>query len=309
VIAAIAGTAAPEPEAGLWKATLATLGQMVESRHPEAVDRLKLEVAKLDAEISALVNRRELVAQTEEAEQQARERKVEEALQKVLAEHQAATLALVARREALPRIAERRERALGGEIKRLHARMKQVAKLLRQAERPKGAPRREAPEPEAALKPASRDIIGLLEGAAGDKGISHQQAAAARELADIHEAISRAGQVKAANLTGAGVAGGATFRDITISPRLDRLRSRKFLPWCDSLAEVKPVTLDIVIKVACYNIGLRALARHHRLRDDTVIVRLREGLDAYINQPKIPPRRNSRGQRALSEAEVDRLPT
>jgi hypothetical protein len=302
------GAAAPEREGDLWKTVLSTLGEMVASRHPGAVDRLKIEVGKLDNEISALVNRRELVAQTEEAEQTRREAAAEAELQAFLARHGKTVEALVDRRANLGAIIDTRTNRLSGEIKRLHGRMKQVAKLLRQAEAPKGAPRTEAPEPEAALKPASRDIIALLEGAHGDKGITHHQAQAAREIADIHEAIARAGQMRAMNLTGARVAGGAGFRDINISGKLDRLRSRKFLPWCAALNETRPVTLDIVIKAACLNVGLRTLARHHRLRDETVILRLREGLDAYNNQPMVPPRRNRKGDVALTADQVEQLP-
>ncbi len=305
-IAAITDAAAPEKEADLWKSHVAALAKAVDDRHADAVERLKTEVVRLDNEMSALVNRRELVAQTEEAEQLRREATCAAELQDFLARHGKDEAALVARRERLGQIIEQRMSRLGGEIKRLHARMKQIAKLLRQAEMPKGAARTDGPTAEASLQPASRDIVGLLEGMAKG-GITHQQAEAARQIAEINEAISAAGKVKATNLAGAGGGVVGPFRDIVIAGKLDEKRSRKYLPWADALVaqsraagEARPVTLDIVVKVAVYNVGVEALARHHHIRREKVIQRLRDGLDAFVNQPWVKPR----GQ-ALSVAQLD----
>lgn len=300
-IAAITDKAAPENEAPLWKDHLAALSLAVEARHPDAVERLKTEVGKLDGEISALVNRRELVAQTLESEQQQREATCAAELSDFLARHGKDEQALIARRERLPQVTAGREKALGAEIKRLHARMKQLARLLREAEKPKGTPKGDGPTAEAGLKPATRDIIGVLE-ARLDGGITHHQAEAARKIAEINEAISAAGQLRATNMAGTGGGRGGPFRDIAIAGKLDETRSRKYLPWCQSMQATAASrrAFDIVIKVSVMNVSVEALARHHHVHRQKVIADLKDGLDAYINQPWVKA-----DGKALSVADMD----
>lgn len=248
----------PKTEAELWRAHFAVLARAVLDRRPDVAARVRAELDRLDGQMSGVVNRREMAAR-------------------------AGTTVLV--------------ETLTEEIVMLASRVKFTARLLRQADRPKGLPRDDGPTPEAALKPASRDIIALLEGKR-DKdgklvGITPQQAEAARRIAQINEAIAAAGQVRGTNLEGAGGGHGGQFRDIVIAGKLDEMRSRKYLPWCERLnaTESTRVTLDIVIKVAVYNGSLRALEKRHHLRNGTGIARLREGLDAFINQPWVfaPP--------------------
>lgn len=56
---------ADQPEETLiWSKHVRALRAAIEARKPDALDRVKLEVAKKETEISALANRRELMAQT-----------------------------------------------------------------------------------------------------------------------------------------------------------------------------------------------------------------------------------------------------
>lgn len=63
----------PNPEDDAWQRHVEALRRAIKARKPDAVQRIKAEVAKLDSQISALANRRELAAQTFANDQQRRQ--------------------------------------------------------------------------------------------------------------------------------------------------------------------------------------------------------------------------------------------
>ena len=131
--------------------------------------------------------------------------------------------------------------------------------------------------PEAAMKASTRDSVLSLELSGA---ITPEQAMAARMIARINEAISRAGQAKIAKLEG-GSGGGGSYREPDMPPELDDLRHAVYIPWAEHLKAHGFVSLDIAVKVSVYGIALDRIRRRHHIGYDKALGKLRDALDLF----------------------------
>lgn len=247
-------------EPGLWQERLAILKAAIEAGKPGSIKAAKDEITRLNDRISAMANRREMAAQA---------------------------AARMARHGAKCTVIERR---LLDQITAESAKMDDLRSLLKGVKRTERAEDAGLP-PEQILMPARSDPILLLEEAerkVKGSGLTHDQARAAKEIAWVCEAITRAGQAKVGQMDANGGAGGG-YREPDLPVSVAQARANRYLPWCDYLHEHEPVTLDICIKVSTMGVSLRALARKHKMRWQNVRKRLQSGLDRYWNERVLLP--------------------
>jgi hypothetical protein len=267
--ASITKTARPrraKPQ-GDWAERFAMFKAAVDARKPDGLKEVKSEIARLDSRLSAVVNRRELVAQTEENVQRGMEA---EAVSKF-----ASRLAvLVARREELPDRANLRMAKLQREIDAIAGQVADLRDLIRHL---KSEPLRDddGPTPEASLKPSSRDpILTLYEaGHIGDDAVK-----ASREIARVYEAIGRAGATRIGRMDGAGGSGGG---EQELPDGIANIHHGRFLPWATRMRKQAPEKFDLVINVAVFGVALDAARRRAGLGWDRALGHLKEGLEAY----------------------------
>jgi hypothetical protein len=242
-------------EPALWAERLAVLKAGLDSGDPTTDAAIKAEIAKLAGEISGFSNRREFVLRAD-----------------------------LKRGDLSPQAAK-----LTAEIEAKASRVDDLKKLLKGAKR---IPTENlaGPTPEATAKPARVDPIEWLERNEREKpgqGLTHDMARAAKEIASVREAISRAGQAKVSQMGGG--AGGGGFREPEMPPRLHDAYTMRYLPWADWLNDHDPVTLDICTKVAVYGASLNSLARKHKMRRASVLDRLQRGLHRYWDEKELLP--------------------
>src|SRR5690348_9505213 len=234
-------------EAELWQAHLAVLHQALRMRKPDAIARVRSETARLEREIESLQARRALAERAGGRN--------DEALAGQLAE----TIA-----ERLRRISD-----LAGLTRRVHGKAKNEDL---------GA------AAETAVRPAAVDPIDLLHG----KGkLDNDQVRAAREIAWVYEAITRAGRARVSRLSEVEPPKG--WQEMPLPERAALIHAKRFVPWTVRLRASAPMTLDIVLRVAVLGTAIYPVARKHRIGWGSCVAKLADGLDRYWR-----PRRDGR---------------
>ena len=226
-------------EADLWQAHLAVLQQALRMRKPDAVARVRSETGRLEREIDALQARRLLAERAGGGPGGA------------LATHLADAIA-----ERLRRISDLAglKRMFGGEA----------------------ASGDTGPAAEAKVRRAATDPIDLLHG----KGkLSADQVRAAREIAWVHEAITRAGRARVSRLSEIDPPTG--WHEMALPERAALIHAKRFVPWAERLRRSAPATLDIVLRAAVLGTAIYPLARKHRMGWQSCVARLADGLDQY----------------------------
>lgn len=233
-----------ETEAELWVRHLAVLRQALAMRKPQARSRIHSEAARLEREVEALSARHRLAAQAVRG-----------------ADHGRGTGATLAE--------------LGAQIARRMRQVSDLAALLRAPAVPTRA-EDDGPTAEAATRPAVIDPIVMLQG----KGrLSEDQVRAAREMAWVHEAMTRAGRARVSRLSQIDAPAG--WHDVPLPERAAFLHARRFRPWAERLRRDAPATFDIVFRVAVLGISVYGVARAHRMSWNRCVVKLADGLDQY----------------------------
>jgi hypothetical protein len=226
-------------EQELWRAHLAVLRQALQLRKPDAVARVRSETGRLEREIEALQGRKALAERASGADGSA------------LAEQLAETIA-----ERLRRISD-------------------LAGLARRWAR-KGNDTDLGPVAELKARPAAIDPIDLLQG----KGrLTGDQVRAAREIAWVYEAITRAGRARISRLCEIDPPKG--WQEMPLPERAALIHAKRFLPWAERLRATAPATLDIVLRVAVLGTAIYPVARHHRIGWASCVAKLADGLDRY----------------------------
>jgi hypothetical protein len=239
---------ADDPE--LWAKHLAVHKARLGRGDPKGLKRVQDEIAKLNWQISALANRRELAA-----------RGVIKVVDTAFAE--------IDRQVVL-------EVTLTRQIEERAAKVKDLTMLTKGLKRVE-KDEETGPTVEAEMKPSRIDPIDGLE---TNGTITPEQATAARTIARIMESISRAGQAKVGKLEGGG-SGAGYYREPEMPEELDALRHAIFLPWADQLKQHGPVSLDIAVKVSVYGIALDRIRRKHKIGWDGALAKLRDALDLF----------------------------
>ena len=237
----------PATEAELWQAHLAVLRQALRMRKPDAVARIRSETGRLEREIEALQARRAL-AERSAGDGGALTEQLTERLVETIAER----LRWISDLAALTRTCGRQSKAedLG-------------------------------PVAETAARPASVDPIDLLHG----KGrLDEDQVRAAREIAWVYEAITRAGRARISRLSEVDPPKG--WREAPLAERAAFVHAKRFAPWAERLRADAPATLDIVLRVVVLGAAIYPVARKHRIGWATCVARLAGGLDQYWRRPK-----------------------
>jgi hypothetical protein len=236
-------------EAGLWAQHLAVLRQALVMRKPDARHRIRSETAKLEREVEAMSARRQLAVKA--------------------ARHADCHAGAAATFAALDtRIAERLRQ------------VSDLAALLQNAPGPGKAALGEVGEEggtaEAVSRPATIDPVTMLQG----KGrLSEDQARAAREIAWVHEAITRAGRARISRLSQIDAPAG--WQEIPLPERAALIHAKRFRPWAEGLRKAAPETLDIVLQVVVLGISVYSVARARRMSWNGCVARLADGLDRY----------------------------
>jgi hypothetical protein len=231
-------------EAGLWVQHLAVLRQALIMRQPDARHGIRREMAKLEREIEAMSARRQLAVKA------ARH-----------ADCQAGAAATFVELDG--RIAER---------------LRQVSDLaaLLQDALPPGKTLEQGGTAEAASRPATIDPVTMLQG----KGkLNEDQVRAAREIAWVHQAITRAGRARVSRLSQIDPPTG--WQEIPLPERAALIHAKRFRPWAERLRKSAPVTLEIVLQVVVLGISVYGVARARRMSWNGCVARLSDGLDQY----------------------------
>lgn len=266
----------PEPitaaEPGLWQERLAVLREGLSTGKPGSLKVIRTEIARLDDTIKALANRREMAAQAAArmARHGAKASSIETRLLKVI--------------EA--------EAAKVDDLRRLIKGLKRV-----EVKDDTGA------TPEVSARPAARDPIVLLEEAERKEpgsGLTHDQARAAKEIARVCEAVTRAGQAKAAQAQNSGKPSGG-YNAPEMPAQIAEVHGTRYLPWADWWNDHDRVTLDICVKVSVYGLSLKALSRKHHMRVENVRKKLQAGLDKYWRERELLPLYADKQRRAKDE--------
>lgn len=233
-----------QSEAGLWAQHLAVLRQALIMRQPDGQHRIRREAAKLEREIEAMSARRQLAVRAARA-----------------ADCQASAAATFA--ELDNRIAERLRQ------------VSDLAALLRGAV-PPGKAQEEGGTAEAASRPATVDPVTMLQG----KGkLNEDQVRAAREIAWVHQAITRAGRARVSRLSQIDPPAG--WQEIPLPERAALIHAKRFRPWAEKLRKTAPATLEIVLQVVVLGISVYSVARARRMSWNGCVARLADGLDQY----------------------------
>jgi hypothetical protein len=260
----------------LWAEQLAVLKAGLSSGSPDGIRRVRAEIAKLDRRMSAAINRRAIIAQ---------------ACMRIAAQ----AITDIDSQNAMHGELTRNINAMAAMVKDLEGLMKGLKRLP--------AANDQGPTPEVAAKPSRVDPILWLEQHEREhkgEGLTSDQARAAKEIASISEAITRAGQAKIGRIGGGG-SGGGGYREPEILPRLNDAYAGRYLPWADYLRDNDPVTLDICVKVAVMGVSIRALARKHRMRREKALDRLQRGLDRYWDERELLPIYQAKVAKAKAE--------
>lgn len=234
-----AGRAPAVGEQALWQAHLSVLRQALQLRKPDALARVRSETGRLEREIEALQGRKALAERASGA------------TVSPLGEQLADTIA-----ERLRRISD-------------------LAGLTRRWARTSGD-NDLGPVAELKARPAAIDPIDLLQG----KGrLSEDQVRAAREIAWVYEAITRAGRARVSRLCEVDPPKG--WQEMPLPERAALIHAKRFLPWAERLRATAPTTLDIVMRVAVLGMAVYPVARHHKIGWSGCVARLADGLDQY----------------------------
>ncbi|MGH6890723.1 MAG: hypothetical protein ACREEP_00535 [Dongiaceae bacterium] len=235
----------PATEAELWQAHLAVLRQALLMRKPDALARVRSEIVKLEREIEAMRARGVLAERAAGGDCAALSERIAETITEKL--RQISDLA------ALVQVIGARAKAedLGA-----------VAEM--------------------AARPASIDPIEMLYG----KGkLDEDQLRAAREIAWVYEAITRAGRARVSRLSQIDPPRG--WREMPLPERAALIHAKRFVPWAERLRTHGPVTLDIVLRVVVLGAAIYPVARKHRIGWGTCVARLSDGLDQYCRRPGV----------------------
>lgn len=233
----------PPGEAALWARHLAVLRQALLMRQPDGQHRIRSEAARLEREIEAMSARRQLAAKAARG-----------------ADWQAGAAATFVELDS--RIAERLRQ------------VSDLTVLLRGAAQ--GKAQEEGGTAEAASRPASIDPVTMLQG----KGkLSEDQVRAAREIAWVHEAITRAGRARVSRLSQIDPPAG--WQEIPLPERAALIHAKRFRPWAEGLRKTSPMTLEIVLQVVVLGISVYSVARARRMSWNGCVTRLADGLDRY----------------------------
>lgn len=236
--------ARPAGEAELWQAHLAMLRQALRLRRPDAVARVRSETGRLEREIEALQGRKRLAERAGAGDGG------------TLAEQLAETIA-----ERLRRISD-----LAGLTRRFGGKAREEDL---------------GPLAEMAARPASIDPIDLLQG----KGkLDADQVRAAREIAWVYEAITRAGRARVSRLSEVDAPQG--WQEMPLPERAALIHAKRFVPWAERLRASAPATLDVVLRVAVLGTAIYPVARKHRIGWATCVAKLADGLDQYWRPPR-----------------------
>jgi hypothetical protein len=231
-------------EGELWARHLAVLRQALVMRHPDGQHRIRSETAKLEREIEAMSARRQLAVKA------ARH-----------ADCQSGATATFAELDS--QIAERLRQ------------VSDLAALLRSASG-RGNGREQGGTAEAASRPATIDPVTMLQG----KGkLSEDQVRAAREIAWVHQAITRAGRARVSRLS--QIESPAGWQEIPLPERAALIHAKRFRPWADGLRKTAPEMLEIVLQVVVLGISVYSVARARRMSWNGCVARLSDGLDRY----------------------------
>jgi hypothetical protein len=234
-------------EAELWQAHLAVLNQALRMRKPDALARVRSETARLEREIEALQARRALAE----------------------------------------RVGGRTDDALAGQLAETIAeRLRRISDLAGLTRGFNGKPKNEdmGAAAETAVRPAAIDPIDLLHG----KGkLDNDQVRAAREIAWVYEAITRAGRARISRLSEIEPPKG--WQEMPLPERAALIHAKRFVPWAERLRASAPITLDIVLRVAVLGMAIYPVARKHRIGWGSCVAKLADGLDQYWR-----PHRDSR---------------
>jgi hypothetical protein len=244
---AMTPSAASKPErsgeAGLWVQHLTVLRQALLMRKPDAQHRIRSETAKLQREVEAMSARRKLA---------------------VLAARDADCPA------GIPAIFA----GLDDQIAERLRQISDLAALLHGAAR--GKAQEEGGTAEAASRPATIDPVTMLQG----KGkLSEDQVRAAREIAWVHQAITRAGRARVSRLSQFDAPAG--WQEVPLPERAALIHAKRFRPWAESLRKTAPATLEIVLQVVVLGISVYSVARARRMSWNGCVARLADGLDLY----------------------------
>jgi hypothetical protein len=239
-------------EAGLWSAHLALLHQALRLRQPDAPAHIRSEAARIGREVEALSERRNLARR--------RERWAADA-----------TVVPGGRDDLDSQIAIRLKRVSDlSELLRLHALPPRRA--TGNMDDTEGA----GGTAEALARPAQTDPITMLLG----KGkLTEDQARAAREIAWVYEAITRAGRARVSRMSQIDPPAG--WQEVPLPERAAFIHAKRFRPWAEALRRESRVDLDVVLRIAVMGLSVYAVARHHQLGWNACVRRLAAGLDRY----------------------------
>jgi hypothetical protein len=239
-------------EAGLWAAHLAVLRQALRLRQPDAPARIRSEAARIGREVEALSERRNLARR--------RERWAADATA-VPGGHDDLDSQIAIR---LKRVSD-----LMG-LLRLHA-------LPARGDRgDTGDTKATGGTAEALARPAQTDPITMLLG----KGkLTEDQVRAAREIAWVHEAMTRSGRARVSRMSQIDPPAG--WQEVPLPERAAFIHAKRFRPWAEALGRESRVDLDIVLRIAVMGLSVYAVARHHQLGWNPCVRRLAAGLARY----------------------------
>jgi hypothetical protein len=223
----------------LWRAHLAVLRQALRMRKPDAAANVRSETGRLEREIEALMARKALAERASRGDASF--------LAGQLAEIIAERLRRISDLAALTRLFG--AKAKGEDV---------------------------GPAAEMAVRPASIDPIDLLQG----KGkLDEDQVRAAREIAWVYEAITRAGRARVSRLSVVEPPKG--WQEMPLPERAALIHAKRFVPWAERLRASAPATLDIVLRVVVQGMAIYPVARKHRIGWGTCVARLADGLGQY----------------------------
>ena len=245
---AAASKRATSDEAVLWAGHLAVLRQGLLMRKPDARGRIRGEAARLEREIAAMSERRELARRS---------------LRWSDPHASGAAAGMLACTQLDAQIAQRLRQ------------VSDLAALLR-GNVAAGAAQDIGGTPEASLRPANVDPVEML---LGRGRLTEDQARAAREIAWVYQAMTKASRARVSRLCQIDPPAG--WQEMALPERAALVHAKRFLPWAESLRRDCPTTLEIVLQVAVLGLSVYAVARHHRLGWKSCVTRLAEGLDRY----------------------------
>jgi hypothetical protein len=212
-------------------------------RKPDAQHRIRSETAKLQREVEAMSARRKLAVRA------ARDADCPAGIPAIFA-------------------------GLDDQIAERLRQISDLAALLHGAAR--GKAQGEGGTAEAASRPATVDPVTMLQG----KGrLSEDQVRAAREIAWVHQAITRAGRARVSRLSQFDPPAG--WQEVPLPERAALIHAKRFRPWAEGLRKTAPVTLEIVLRVVVLGISVYSVARARRMSWNGCVGRLADGLDLY----------------------------